>query len=53
MEASYTLADNKIVLRKKMQLNSPVIQTADFTGWKDFLNKIKEFDRNNLTIQLQ
>ena len=53
MEASYTVSNNKIILRKKMQLNSPVIQKADFAGWKDFLNKIREFDRNNLSIQLQ
>jgi transglutaminase-like putative cysteine protease len=53
MEASYTVTNNKIVLKKKMQLNSPVIQKADFTGWKEFLNKIREFDRHNLSIQLQ
>src|SRR3954467_5527509 len=53
MQASYTVSNNKIVLKKKMELNSPVIQKADFAGWKDFLNKIKEFDRNNLSIQLQ
>ena len=53
VEASYTVANNKIILKKQMQLNSPVIQKSDFTGWKDFLNKIREFDRNNLAIQLQ
>jgi hypothetical protein len=53
MEASYTVANNRIILKKKMQLNSPVIQKADFAGWKEFLNKIREFDRNNLSIQLQ
>ena len=53
IEASYTVSNNKIILRKQMQLNSPVIQKSDFKGWKDFLNKIREFDRNNLAIQLQ
>jgi hypothetical protein len=53
MEATYTVANNKIVLKKKLQLNSPVIQKEEFAAWKDFLNKIKEFDRNNVSIQLQ
>lgn len=53
MEASYAANGNKVVLKKKMQLSAPVIQTADFAAWKSFLNKIKEFNRNNITIQLQ
>jgi hypothetical protein len=53
MEASYAANGNKIVLKKKMQLSAPVIQTTDFGAWKSFLNKIKEFNRNNITIQLQ
>ena len=53
MEAAYAANGNKIVLKKKMQLSAPVIQTADFAAWKSFLNKIKEFNRNNITIQLQ
>jgi transglutaminase-like putative cysteine protease len=53
IEASYTADKNKIILKKKLQLNSPVIYTTDFAGWKSFLNKIREFNRNNITIQLQ
>ncbi|NII26600.1 transglutaminase domain-containing protein [Pseudoflavitalea sp. X16] len=53
MEAAYTTAGNKVTLKKKMRMNSPVINTADFTAWKAFLNKIKEFNRNNVTIGLQ
>lgn len=53
MEASYAVNNNKIVLKKKMQLSAPVIQNSDFAAWKSFLNKIKEFNRNNITIQLQ
>ncbi|HEY0730835.1 MAG TPA: hypothetical protein VGD33_00335, partial [Chitinophagaceae bacterium] len=52
MEASYTASGNKIILNKKMQLNSPVVFTADFADWKAYLNKIKEFNRTNITIQL-
>ena len=53
MEASYTVNNNKVVLKKKMQLSAPVIQNNQFADWKSFLNKIKEFNRNNITIQLQ
>jgi hypothetical protein len=52
MEASYATNANKIVLKKKMQLSAPVIQNNQFGEWKSFLNKIKEFNRNNITIQL-
>ncbi|AXY72891.1 transglutaminase domain-containing protein [Paraflavitalea soli] len=52
MEASYTATGNKIVLKKKLRMTSPVINTADFVAWKTFLNKIKEFNRNNVTIGL-
>lgn len=52
MDASYNVTGNKIVLKKKFQLNSPVIYTADFTEWKSFLNKIKDFNRKIVTIQL-
>lgn len=53
MEAAYTTAGNKVTLKKKMRMNSPVINTADFAAWNAFLNKIKEFNRNNVTIGLQ
>ncbi|PWT77356.1 MAG: hypothetical protein C5B59_04310 [Bacteroidetes bacterium] len=52
MDASYKAEGNKIILNKKMQLNSPVIYATEFSDWKTFLNKIREFNRKNLTIQL-
>lgn len=50
--ASYKAIGNKIVLNKKIKLNSPVIYTNQFTDWKNFVNQIKEFNRSNVTIQL-
>src|SRR5688572_27909910 len=44
MEASYTVTNNKGVLKKKMQLSAPVNQNNQFADWKSFLNKIKEFN---------
>jgi transglutaminase-like putative cysteine protease len=52
MEADYTASGSSIVLRKKFLLNSPVIYNADFDAWKGFVAKIREFNRNNITIQL-
>lgn len=52
VEASYTQQGNKVLLKKKIQVNSPVILTNEFTDWKNFINKIKEFNRNNITVQL-
>ena len=52
MEASYTAVGNKITLKKTMRMNSPVIHASDLAAWKAFLNKIKEFNRNYISIGL-
>lgn len=51
IKGSYSVSGNKITLTKKMMLNSPVIYNAAFAGWKTFVNQIKEFNRNNVTIE--
>lgn len=53
MEADYAASGNNIVLKKTFRLNSPVIYKADFDSWKSFVNKIREFNRNNITIELK
>ncbi|ULQ56702.1 transglutaminase-like domain-containing protein [Flavihumibacter rivuli] len=52
MEGSYTVNGNTVTLKKVMKLNSPVIHNADFAGWKSFVNQIKSFNRNNITVQI-
>ncbi len=52
MDAEYISTGNTIVLKKSFQLNSPVIYKTDFENWKGFVAKIREFNRNNITIQL-
>ncbi|MBO9658839.1 MAG: transglutaminase domain-containing protein [Chitinophagaceae bacterium] len=52
MEAVYKLEGNQVILRKTLQLNSPVIYKTDFDAWKTFVNKIKEFNRTNIALQL-
>lgn len=53
MEATYSSSGQKVVLTKTFQMNSPVIYKADFETWKAFVAKIKEFNRNNITLQLK
>jgi hypothetical protein len=53
LKASYSATANKIILTKTMKLNTPVIYNADFAAWKNFINQVKEFNRSNVTIQLQ
>ncbi len=52
LEADYEIKGNSIILRKKFLMNSPVIYNADFDKWKSFVAKIREFNRNNISIQL-
>lgn len=52
ISAEYSSANNTITLKKNLQINSPVINPTDFVAWKNFLNKIKEYNRNNVNIQL-
>lgn len=52
LNASYAVNGNTIVLTKKMQLASPVIYPADFTAWNDFINKIREFNRSNVSVHV-
>jgi hypothetical protein len=53
MEAEYAMSTGNVTLKKIFRLNSPVIYKADFDLWKSFVAKIKEFNRNNITIELQ
>ncbi len=51
LEASYKTVNNKIILNKKMQFNSPVVLNADFGAYKAFIASIKEYNNNNITIK--
>jgi len=53
MEAVYSSTSNKITLKKKFQLGTPVIYPEEFTGWKEYLSKIREFNRQNMTLTIQ
>ncbi len=53
LNASYAVNGNTILLTKKMQLASPVIYPSEFAAWNDFINKIREFNRSNVSIHVQ
>ena len=53
MEAVYSSTPTKITLKKKFQLGTPVIYPEEFTGWKEYLSKIREFNRQNMTLTIQ
>lgn len=50
--ASYVENGHSIVMHQTVKLNSPVIKPGEFAGWKDFVNKIRQFNRNNISIRL-
>ena len=52
LEAAYVTKDNQIVLQKTMRIQTPVINRSDFNDWKDFLNKIRSFNKSNLSVAL-
>lgn len=51
--ASYTLQQNTLLLQKDFIINTPVIYPSDFTDWKTYINKIKEFNRNKISVTVQ
>lgn len=52
LQAEYSASGDKITLRKQFSLNSPVILTTEFENWKKFINNIRGFNRNNISIQI-
>lgn len=52
INAAYVMKNHTVYLTKQLEIASPVIRTGEFTAWKDFLNSIKTFDRNNISVNL-
>jgi hypothetical protein len=50
ISAAYSATGNSITLSKKMELASPVIFPEEFTAWNDFIDKIRSFNRSNVSI---
>jgi transglutaminase-like putative cysteine protease len=52
IHATYNMVGHTILLTKETQFGSPVIKPTDFANWKDFLDKVKTFNRNNISVNL-
>ena len=52
VHADYSVKGQTILLTKSMLINTPVINTGDFVNWKQFLNSVKTFNRNNISVNL-
>lgn len=50
INASYAIKGNTITLTKNMQLATPVIYPTDFTAWNTFIDKIRAFNRSNVSV---
>lgn len=46
----YTVAGNKLLLKKMLTIKNSVIKTGDFANWKKFLESIKEFSKYFITV---
>lgn len=53
LEAVYTVNGNSILLKKKFKMGSPVIYPTDFPAWKEFLGKVRAFNRQNISLTAQ
>ena len=52
IRADYVMKGHTVYLTKQLQIASPVIKTGDFVAWKQFLDAIKTFNRNNISVNL-
>ncbi len=48
---SYAQQGNKIVLKKALSIKTGTVKKADFSKWKDFLKKLKDFNNNIVTVE--
>jgi Transglutaminase-like superfamily len=49
-KGEYTIAGNKIVLKKELSIKNSVIRKTDFANWIKFIESIKEFNKYLLSI---
>ena len=49
-KGGYTVAANRITLKKKIVIKNSVIKKTDFENWKKFLTAIKEFSKYLLSV---
>ncbi|MBS1509433.1 MAG: DUF3857 domain-containing protein [Bacteroidetes bacterium] len=48
---SYTQEGSKIILKKSLAIKTGTIPKEEFTNWKDFLKKLKDFNNNIVLVE--
>ena len=48
---SYTQQGDKIILKKSLAIKTGTIKKEEFTNWKDFLKKVKDFNNNIVMVE--
>ena len=49
-KGEYTVAGNKITLRKTLSIKNSIVKSSDFANWKKFLSSIKEFNKYFISV---
>jgi hypothetical protein len=49
-KGEYTIANNKLTLKKVFSIKNSIIKKADFESWKKFIESIKEFNKYLITV---
>jgi hypothetical protein len=49
-KGEYTIAGNKMILKKELSIKNSVIKKTDFANWIKFIESIKEFNKYLLSI---
>ncbi len=49
-KGEYTVAGNKMILKKELSIKNSIIKKADFPNWIKFIESIKEFNKYFLSI---
>ncbi len=50
VSGSYTAGPSKVIFKKTLSFNSGYIRKADFTNWKAFAKKLKDFNSNLILV---
>ena len=51
VQGSYSSAGNKVLFKKTLSFNTGRIRKEDFTNWKEFTKKLKDFNSNLILIK--
>ncbi len=47
----YTVNGNRVMLKKSLSINTGTVKKADFSNWKAFLGKLRDFNNNIVIVE--